>query len=84
MPICQFAIFDEYNKHLLYLQVYFCYETPASHPFITVEERDYLQQELGQLERDKEQSSTPWKDILTSKAVLAFVLGMVSTRLEHY
>lgn len=63
-----------------------CYNNPASHPFISSAEKEYLLKELGQLERDKNQHATPWRDILSNKAVLALIVawvGYTSTKLYN-
>lgn len=62
---------------ILLMQTITCYESPASHPFIKTGEKEYILQELGQLERSKDQRATPWTEILTSKPVIAFILAMV-------
>lgn len=54
-----------------------CYSDPNSHPFISDKERDHLQRELGQLERDKNMPPTPWKPILTSVPMMALVCAQI-------
>lgn len=54
-----------------------CYSDPESHPFISDKERNYLQQELGRLERDKDMPATPWKAILTSVPMAALVCAQI-------
>lgn len=54
-----------------------CFSNPASHPYISDRERDYLKAELGRLERDKSLRSTPWIPILTSVPVIALVLAEI-------
>lgn len=41
-------------------QTIICYSNPGSHPFISKEERQYLESELGQLKRTKNLPPTPW------------------------
>lgn len=48
------------------------------HPFISDKERDYLDREIGNLERNlKVPLETPWKSILTSTPVLALIVSGV-------
>ncbi|CAH1100629.1 unnamed protein product [Psylliodes chrysocephalus] len=49
--------------------------TPASHPKISKEEREYIQKSLSVNEND-EISETPWKSIFTSVPVWAFIVAM--------
>ncbi|VVC45758.1 Sugar transporter, conserved site,Major facilitator superfamily domain,Major facilitator [Cinara cedri] len=53
----------------------FVYNDPKSHPFISDEERDYLQHSIGSLERKKNLVTTPWKSILTSWPVWALIIA---------
>lgn len=39
----------------------------------------YLQKEIGQLERDKNLKTVPWRAIVTSSAVIALVIADVRT-----
>lgn len=66
------------NRKYCGLQVIFCYSNPASHPFISAGEKEYLMRELGQLEQNEHKQPTPWRDILTSKPVWALILSYVS------
>ncbi|XP_054282826.1 putative inorganic phosphate cotransporter isoform X2 [Macrosteles quadrilineatus] len=52
-----------------------CYNDPASHPFITEEERAYLEETIGCTKRDKDLGGTPWKTLLTSAPVWALIIG---------
>ncbi|XP_031628445.1 putative inorganic phosphate cotransporter [Contarinia nasturtii] len=54
-----------------------CYSNPDCHPFITKEERDYLESELGQLKRHKHLPATPWTSILTSVPMIALVCAQI-------
>lgn len=58
-------------------QTLICYSNPASHPFISIEEQNYLRTEIGQIKRQKNLPSTPWKSVLTSVPVLALICGQV-------
>lgn len=58
-------------------QISLCYKDPASHPFISKEERDYLEAEIGQLERNETLPATPWTKILTSAPVIALTISQV-------
>lgn len=54
-----------------------CYSDPASHPFISKEERDYLKAEMGQIKRNDDLPPTPWKSILTNVPVIALIVGQI-------
>lgn len=58
--------------------VFWCvlvYNDPHSHPFISDQERDYLQMSIGSLERKKDLAATPWLAILTSWPVWALIIA---------
>lgn len=59
------------------VQTALCYSNPGSHPFISTEEREYLEKELGQLKRHKNLPPTPWVSILTSVPMIALVCAQV-------
>uniref|UniRef100_A0A6B2ED52 Putative permease of the major facilitator superfamily protein n=1 Tax=Phlebotomus kandelakii TaxID=1109342 RepID=A0A6B2ED52_9DIPT len=59
------------------LFVVLCYSNPESHPYITDEEKAYLKEELGTLERDKSLPPTPWRAIFTSGPMLALICAQV-------
>lgn len=59
-----------------------CYSNPGSHPFISKEEREYLQTELGQLKRNDNLPPTPWISILTSVPMIALVCAQVTETTE--
>lgn len=59
-------------------QTLLCYSDPASHPFISLEERNYLKAELGQIKRHEDLPTTPWKSVFTSVPVLALIFGQVN------
>lgn len=65
------------TKMYLMLQTLICYKDPESHPFISEQERNYLRSEIGQLKRQTDLPSTPWKSILTSAPVLAYAIAQV-------
>lgn len=54
-----------------------CYKDPESHPFIKDEEKEYLQREMGTLQRDKSLPPTPWKAIFTSVPMMALVCAQI-------
>lgn len=60
-------------------QTILCYSDPGSHPFISKEEREYLQAEIGQLKRNDDLPPTPWFAILTSVPMIALVFAQVRT-----
>lgn len=58
-----------------------CYKDPESHPFVSDEEKEHLRKELGQLERNKNIKAVPWRQILTSPAVIALIFAQVKLRI---
>lgn len=54
-----------------------CYSDPESHPFLSDNEKDFLEKEMGQLRRKKNQAATPWRLILTSLPVTAICIGQM-------
>lgn len=54
-----------------------CYSDPESHPYISDKEKDFLQKELGCLERDKNLPPIPWRAILTNAPMLALICAQV-------
>lgn len=54
-----------------------CYNDPASHPFITQKEKDYLSKTIGATKRDKDVGGTPWLAILKSPAVWSLTIAEV-------
>ncbi|XP_050432265.1 sialin-like isoform X2 [Adelges cooleyi] len=60
--------------------IWFCvwcmvvYDDPESHPFISEEEREYLKQSIGNVEKIEDLAPTPWKRILTSWPVWALIV----------
>lgn len=54
------------------------YDTPASHPSISKEELDYIQNSIGSGKEDETKiSETPWAEIASSKAVWAIIVAHV-------
>lgn len=51
-----------------FYRCYFVYDTPAKHPRIAYEERQYIEKSLGTTVQRKNYP-TPWKEILTSRIV---------------
>lgn len=67
-----------------FIQTFLCYNDPASHPFISIEESDYLEKELGQLKRHDNLPPTPWMDILTSRPIIALIISQVLNDFVYY
>ncbi|XP_055298962.1 putative inorganic phosphate cotransporter [Sitodiplosis mosellana] len=57
---------------------FFCYNDPASHPFITKTELTYLELEMGQLKRHNNLPPTPWKEIFTSVPILVLIFAQIT------
>lgn len=87
--LCKFSIrfrkllryLDEISINFAWKSIFFqtviCYSDPGSHPFISREEREYLESELGQLKRQNNLPPTPWIKILTSIPMIALVCAQV-------
>ncbi|KAL1117414.1 hypothetical protein AAG570_004740 [Ranatra chinensis] len=56
---------------------FLCYSDPASHPYISQQEREYLSQTIGCLKRKKEQAPTPWKSLALSLPLWGLVIGQI-------
>lgn len=54
-----------------------CYSNPGSHPFISREEREFLEIEIGQLKRNNDLPPTPWSSILVSVPMIALVCAQI-------
>ena len=60
-------------------------DTPAEHPRISQEERQYIETSIGQSSTvDRKKLDTPWKDMLTSVPVWAIVLGHTASNWGNY
>ncbi|XP_031622717.1 sialin-like, partial [Contarinia nasturtii] len=67
-----FAIFATINWTLFAL---LCYDNPRDHPFIGNEEKNFLEEKINYLEKDrKDKLSTPWIKIFTSKPMIAHII----------
>lgn len=80
-PTIEFIV--NFSNAFLYGQILLCSDSPACHPLIKEDEKEHILAKLGQLERKKDQSATPWGEILTSKPVMAFILALVRSREDH-
>lgn len=82
---CKFTkkIISEKFSHLEF-QFFFCSKDPESNQFITQKERNYLQREIGNLERDINLPSTPFKKILTSIPVWAIIISQTGIDFSFY
>ncbi|KAK3909172.1 Putative inorganic phosphate cotransporter [Frankliniella fusca] len=73
-----FYIFGALGMAWYALWLVLCYSSPAKHPFISQEERDFLTHQIKQVgEESAARSSTPWRGILTSKPVWGLVVIQV-------
>lgn len=61
-----------------HFQILICSKDPNSCKRISQAERDYLKSEMGQLKRHKDLPSTPWKRILSSSTVIAYIIAQVT------
>lgn len=60
----------------MFLQTLLCYNDPESHPFISDQEKKFLEEALGS-HRSSEPSSIPWKAIVMSVPLWALVCAQV-------
>ncbi|KAF6201727.1 hypothetical protein GE061_004122 [Apolygus lucorum] len=56
--------------------IFLCYNDPASHPYITEKEKDYLEETLGGIKR-KEHLRVPWGSMATSLPLWALIIGQI-------
>lgn len=61
-----------------FFQVFLCYSTPNSHPFISDEEKEYLNNNIIASGLHKELDPTPFKALLRSVPLWVLVLAAVS------
>nr|CAD7199800.1 unnamed protein product [Timema douglasi] len=59
------------------LWVLLCYNDPSSHPFISDEEKKYLDETLGSTDRGKDMTPVPWKAILTSVPLWGLIVAQI-------
>uniref|UniRef100_A0A8D8VYQ6 Inorganic phosphate cotransporter n=1 Tax=Cacopsylla melanoneura TaxID=428564 RepID=A0A8D8VYQ6_9HEMI len=52
-----------------------CYNDPNSNPFISQEEKDFLEKEIGSLSRSTDLPPTPWHSIATSPPLIALAIA---------
>lgn len=55
-------------------------DNPTGHPFISVEEKEFLQKEIEHVEHTIDRAPTPWRSILTSVPVWVLVVASVSNQ----
>lgn len=59
-------------------QAVICYEQPQNHPFISDDEKEYLQRKIDDYANERKSlPSTPWFSIFKSTSVLALILSTV-------
>ncbi|CAB0004837.1 unnamed protein product [Nesidiocoris tenuis] len=58
------------------LWLFLCYNDPASHPYISEKEKDYLAETLGGIKR-KEHLRVPWMAMATSLPLWALIIGQI-------
>lgn len=61
-----------------------CYKDPISHPYISEKEKEYLSENIGQLQRNTNLPPTPWKLMLTNAAVLALIAAQIGHDFGFY
>uniref|UniRef100_A0A1B6D066 Major facilitator superfamily (MFS) profile domain-containing protein n=1 Tax=Clastoptera arizonana TaxID=38151 RepID=A0A1B6D066_9HEMI len=54
-----------------------CYNDPASHPYISQEEKEYLQETIGCLKRKENLPPTPWISLALSVPLWALIIGQI-------
>ena len=63
---------------------YLVYDTPAQHPRIDKEEREYIESAIGEKYLDRKNLKTPWREIFTSLPVWGIVLGHAASNWGNY
>jgi len=63
---------------------YLVYDTPAQHPRIDTEEREYIEKAIGEKNLDRTNLVTPWRNIFTSIPVWSIVLGHTASNWGNY
>merc|ERR1719186_2207040 len=63
---------------------YLVYDTPAQHPRIDTEEREYIEKAIGEKNLDRTNLVTPWRNIFTSIPVWGIVLGHTASNWGNY
>ncbi|XP_054284537.1 putative inorganic phosphate cotransporter isoform X1 [Macrosteles quadrilineatus] len=56
---------------------FLCYNDPASHPYISTEEREYLSETIGCLKRRENLAPTPWKAMALSIPLWGLIIGQI-------
>ncbi|XP_017300224.1 putative inorganic phosphate cotransporter isoform X3 [Diaphorina citri] len=56
---------------------FLCYNDPASHPYISQREKEYLADTIGCLARNKNLAPTPWRQMATSVPLIGLVLAQI-------
>ncbi|KAH9284135.1 Vesicular glutamate transporter 2.1 [Echinococcus granulosus] len=54
------------------------YEKPSTHPKISAEERDYIEESIGEVDLPPSLKSIPWKSIFTSMPVYAIIVANIA------
>jgi len=63
---------------------YLVYDTPAQHPRIDTEEREFIEKAIGEKNLDRTNLVTPWRNIFTSIPVWSIVLGHTASNWGNY
>ena len=63
---------------------YLVYDTPAQHPRIDQEEREYIETSIGEKNLDRTNLVTPWRSIFTSIPVWSIVIGHTASNWGNY
>eukprot|EP00108_Taenia_solium_P011876 TsM_000336500 transcript=TsM_000336500 gene=TsM_000336500 len=54
------------------------YEKPSTHPKISAEERDYIEESIGEVDLPPSLKTIPWKSIFTSMPVYAIIIANIA------
>lgn len=54
-----------------------CYSTPDSHPFISIEEKEFLRETLALSKSHSKTPPAPWRSILTSVPVITLIIAQI-------
>ncbi|XP_026478028.1 putative inorganic phosphate cotransporter [Ctenocephalides felis] len=72
-----FYLFGGLGTLWFIIWVMICYNDPASHPFITDSEKEYIQETLKCTSRETDLPPTPWRAIWTSVPLWALICAQI-------
>ncbi|BFF93750.1 sialin-like [Drosophila madeirensis] len=77
-----FYVFGSLSVIWFFVFAIICTSSPFSHPFITPKEREYLADEVGNVNKDK--PAIPWKPLLLSMPMLSLIVSQMGHDWGYY